>query len=157
MKLDLRDNRGFTLIELLIVLVIIGILATIVVAVLNGAKTDANDTSIKSEFSSLKTQTELIHSINANFDAVCGSNSETQDGNIVQLINKINSTNGSGSVTCNSDTDAWAFAAGLPGGGAFCVDNTSSVHNDNASDELYTGDTSGTDPALDDSNDLQCN
>ncbi len=157
MKLNLKNNSGFTLIELLMVVVIIGILATIVVAVLNSAKGDANDASIKSEMSSLKTQTELIYSTNGSFDSVCGSNSVTQDSVVVQLINKINSLNGAGSVDCNSDDNVFAFSTNLLNGGALCLDNTSSAGNINSSNQEYTGITTGDYPALDDTDDTSCN
>lgn len=157
MKLNLKNNSGFTLIELLMVVVIIGILATIVVAVLNGAKGDANDAAIKSEMSSLKTQSEIIHSTDGDFDAVCGSNSATQDSSIAKLIEKIDDLNGSGGVDCNSDDNVFAVSADLLVNGVLCLDNASGVVNVNASDQEYTGITTGDYPALDDTDDTSCN
>lgn len=157
MKLNLKNNSGFTLIELLMVVVIIGILAAIVVAVLNGAKSDANDSAIKSEMSSLKTQTELIYSTNGSFDAVCGSNATTQDASVAQLIAKINDLNGSGSVDCNSDDNVFAFSADLLVNGVLCLDNTRSAVNVNASNVEYSGIITGLSPALDNTDDTSCN
>ena len=53
-----RNNKGFTLIELLIVIVIIGILATVIIITLSGARAKAQDTQIKNNVSGIKTTLE---------------------------------------------------------------------------------------------------
>lgn len=51
--------KGFTLVELLIVIVIIGILASIVIARFTGATKDAKETSLKGNLSGLRSQVEI--------------------------------------------------------------------------------------------------
>lgn len=66
MKLDKRndlpaDRNGFTLIELLVVIFIIGILATLIISNLQGARQRAQDSSKKSELHQLKTALRLYY------------------------------------------------------------------------------------------------
>lgn len=69
-----KKNRakGFTLIELLVVISIIGILASVVLASLNGARTSAQDTRRKSELNQIRTALELYHNKYGTY-AVSGS------------------------------------------------------------------------------------
>ena len=53
------DNRGFTLIELLTVIAIIGILSTLGMVSLNGARQKAYDAQIKSDIANIRTSLAL--------------------------------------------------------------------------------------------------
>lgn len=55
----LKNTRGFTLIELLVVIAIIGILSSVVLASLNGAREGARDSRRSSDMSQLRTALEL--------------------------------------------------------------------------------------------------
>jgi len=60
----LRKKEGFTLIELLVVIAIIGILASIVVASLNSARSKGNRAAVKGNLASLQAQSALYYDDN---------------------------------------------------------------------------------------------
>ena len=56
-----KKNKGFTLIELLVVIAIIGILASIVLVSLGGARTNAKDAAIKANMNSMRMAVEMFY------------------------------------------------------------------------------------------------
>lgn len=55
----MRNKKGFTLIELLVVIAIIGLLSTLAVVSLNGARQKARDAKRKSDLNSIATAMEM--------------------------------------------------------------------------------------------------
>jgi len=62
-------NKGFTLIELLVVIAIIGILSTVVLAFLSGARNKAFDAKVKSEMRQLINAAGIFYAVNGVYDA----------------------------------------------------------------------------------------
>lgn len=81
-------KKGFTLIELLVVIAIIGILASIVLVSLSGARTRARDARITSDLNQIRTIGEIINSSDGNYAAVAAN------GDVGTLITDINSQGG---------------------------------------------------------------
>jgi len=55
----MKDQRGFTLIEVLVVILIIGVLATVVLAVMGSAKTRSNDKKVAAQLKTMISQALL--------------------------------------------------------------------------------------------------
>src|SRR3989344_1395975 len=64
-------KKGFTLIELLVVVAIIGILASVVLASLNSARTKGSDAAIKAALSGARAQAELFYGEGQTYASVC--------------------------------------------------------------------------------------
>lgn len=127
----MKKNKGFTLIELLVVIAIIGILASIVLVSLSGARNKAKDAKIKSDLGQVRSISEMINSDAGNYSFVCGSATTLNTAHTTyggQLTN-INADilGAGGAITCNAAANAYCVSSTLPGGGNHCLDSAGKI------------------------------
>lgn len=116
-----KSRAGFSLIELLIVMLVIGILATIVVARYHMVRDRAWETVLTADFHSLVKQQELYHAVNETYaeleDLVNYSSSQGTDIQITYAAD--DGWSGTGTHGSVGDYTCGIFVgAAPPGGGA---------------------------------------
>lgn len=121
MNIFSKNDKGFTLIELLVVVSIIGILATLVVANLNAARSRARDAVRKADLRNIQTGLRLYYNDNSSFPSslTFGSTLTGTNGTVYMNLvpNDPISPSQSYLYTYDSTNDAYTLTA--------CLENTS--------------------------------
>ena len=106
-------DRGFTIVELLIVIVVIGILATLVITTYNGVQEKARDTKRKTDINALQGQIEAYEAENGNYPTLANVNSSTWRSTNMKGLDPsaLEDPNGSTQALCaTTTTNCYVFA-----------------------------------------------
>jgi prepilin-type N-terminal cleavage/methylation domain-containing protein len=118
MEIFAKKREGFTLIELLVVIAIIGILASIVLVSLSGARNRAKDARIMADMGQIRSTAEIFYGNNGTYTGLCTAT------DTLALLNDVYSQGGTSTTPCQSTATAYCAETILNSGQYWCVDST---------------------------------
>jgi len=126
-----KNLRGFTLVEMLIVVVIIGLLASLIVLAVGNARIKAGDGSIEANLTQVRQIAALIQSESGSYvfsgNALCDTSGTLNDGNVghpqlKSIEDEVKKRNGQQNVVCMADINRYCVQSPLVSSGTLCVD-----------------------------------
>jgi len=127
-KIMKTNNQGFTLIELLVVIAIIGLLATMSVIALSGAREKARDSRRLSDIKQMQTALEMYYSASSSYPTSISGTIEA-DGNVYMADVPSNPEPANDSACSDLPTDQDYIYTQTDSGGSYtiqyCIGNRS--------------------------------
>ncbi|MBP6924159.1 MAG: type II secretion system protein [Candidatus Pacebacteria bacterium] len=117
-------NKGFTLIELLVVIAIIGILAAVVLASLNDARSSGTNASIQQTLNNVRSQAEIFYNAQSpiSYTGVCTDTDvarltaaiDAASAPITSVVTTLATAGTASTVICHVAANGTAYAVSAP-------------------------------------------